>query len=403
MRYLFKNISQFIKHSKVIFAVFVICEITSLMLIIFSYGIYQNYSQQVKDIASDKPTSNELEWKTFDFSSDIDEDNPVSNEKVLPFIVELGEAIGDKIGEITFNCGGYYITLDYDNGWQMKRLGDILMRQGEWHSGRFISREDYDSAAKVCVAPIECYKEIEDELNYDYDDEVSPKDFKYRPYDKDGKKYIDLPEGTFEVVGYTKMSSSYDYFIPYTVLPLDAKVTNLPYVQIKQILYQKEYNKAVNIFKKYFGDRIDSDENSDMPVYDEEVLKSFKTKMTISIIIAIISSINIAALFKFVIEIRRKQMSIFRINGCTKNKLRRMLILEMLFYSIVNSAVCISIFHFVILPRIVDMFPYISLAYTLKGYGLLILIYLAVTYIIQNIMIISSISRSPVKMLKVRR
>ena len=140
-----------------------------------------------------------------------------------------------------------------------------------------------------------------------------------------------------------------------------------------------------------------------MPVYDEEVLKTFKTKMTISIIIAIISSINIAALFKFVIELRRKQMSIFRINGCTKNKLRRILVIEMLFYSIVNSAVCISIFHLIILPRIIDMFPYISLAYTLKGYALLIIIYLVVTYLIQNIMIISSISRSPVQMLKIRR
>ena len=402
MRYLFKNIAQFVKHSKVIFAVFVICEITSLMLIIFSYGIYQNYSQQVKDIASNKPINEEQEWLRFDFASDIDEDNSISNELVFSFITEFGEALGNKIGDVSFNCNGYYMSLSYDNGWQMYDIGHNLEIYGEWYNGRYLNKKDYDNAVKVCVAPIECYKEIEDELNYDYNDEVSPKDFEYQAYDRNGKKYIDLPEGTFEVVGFTKMSN-FEYYIPYTVMPLDAKVTNFPEIEMKQILYKNEYNKAVNIIKKYFGEHLVSDDNSDMPVYDAEVLKTFKTKMTISIIIAIISSINIAALFKFVIEIRRKQMSIFRINGCTKNKLRRMLILEMLFYSIVNSAVCISIFHFVILPKIADMFPYISLAYTLKGYGLLILIYLAVTYIIQNIMIISSISRSPVKMLKVRR
>ena len=402
MQYLFKNIRQFIKHSKVIFAVFVICEITSLMLMILSFGIYQNYSQQVKDISSNEPIDNELEWLAFDFSSDIDEDNPILNGTVLSFITELGDCIGEKIGSVYFKCNDYDISLTYSNGWQMTDIGNTLMKQGEWYSGRFFSREDYDSAAKVCVAPIECYKEIEDELDYEYNDDVSPKDFEYQPYKKDGKMYIDLPEGKFEVIGFTKMSD-FSYYIPYTILPLDAEVTGLPYVEIKQILYQSEYNKAVNIFKKYFGDHIDSDENSDMPVYDAELIKNFQTKMTISIIIALISSINIAALFKFVIELRRKQMSIFRINGCTKNKLRRMLVIEMLFYSIVNSAVCISIFHLIILPRIIDMFPYISLAYTLKGYALLIIIYLVVTYLIQNIMIISSISRSPVQMLKIRR
>lgn len=402
MRYLSKNISQFIKHSKVIFAVFVICEITSLMLLIFSYGIYQNYSQQVKDIASNEPINDEQEWLSFDFSSDISEDDPVSNEVVFSFLTELGDAIGDKIGNVSFNCNGYYMSLIYNDGWQMYDIGHNFEVNGVWYSGRYLNKEDYDNAAKVCVAPIECYKEIEDELDYEYDDEVSPEDYDYQAYDKNGKVYIDLPEGTFEVVGFYKQMFD-KYYIPYTVLPLDAKVTSLPSVSIKQVPYQDEYDRVINLFNKYFGDRIATEDNSDMPVYDVELIRNFQTKMTISIIIAIISSINIAALFKFVIELRRKQMSIFRINGCTKNKLRRMLILEMLFYSIVNSAVCISIFHFVILPRIVDMFPYISLAYTPKGYSLLILIYLAVTYIIQNIMIISSISRSPINMLKARR
>lgn len=402
MRYLFKSILQFIKHSKVIFAVFVICEITSLMLMIFSYGVYQNYSKQVKEIASNEPIEEDMEWLSFDFSSDIDQDNPVLNGIVSSFITELGETLGNKIGSVEFNCANYYIALSYNNGWQMYNIGHNLEVNGNWYSGKYFSREDYDNAAKVCVAPIECYKEIDDEFDYEYDDEVSPSDFEYQAYDKDGRVYIDLPEGAFEVVGFYKQLFD-KYYIPYTVLPLDAKVTSLPYVSLKQILYQDEYSSAVNIFNKYFGDRITSEDNSDMPVYDVEMIRNFQTKMAISIIIAIISSINIAALFKFIIELRRKQMSIFRINGCTKNRLRRMLIFEMLFYSIVNSAVCVSIFHFFILPKLAEILPYISIAYTPRGYGLLVLIYVVVTYLIQNIMIISSISRSPIHMLKVRK
>ena len=400
MRYLFKNIAQFIKHSKVIFAVFVICEITSLMLMIFSYGIYQNYSQQVKEIASNEPIEEEMEWLRFNFSSDINEDNPITNETVFAFMNELSDTIGDKIGNVYFKSKDYDMSLSYNKGWEMTDIGHNLKVNGEWYSGRYLNRKDYDNAAKVCVAPIECYKEVDDEVGYD--DEMSPKDFKYQAYDKDGKKYIDLPIGTFEVVGFYKSFSGLNY-IPYSTLPLDAKIISLPSLEIKQILFQDEYNGVVNLYEKYFGDHITSDDESDMPVYDEEVLKTFKTKMTISIIIAIISSINIAALFKFVIELRRRQMSIFRINGCTKNKLRRMMIFEMMFYSIVNAAICVTVFHLFILPKLAKIFPYISLAYTPKGYALLIAIYLAITYIIQNIMIILSVSHSPVKMLKVRR
>ena len=62
--------------------------------------------------------------------------------------------------------------------------------------------------------------------------------------------------------------------------------------------------------KKCFGDRISDEEISDMPVYDAEVLKTFQTKMTICVVIAIISSVNITALFKYVIDLRRKTMAI---------------------------------------------------------------------------------------------
>lgn len=400
MNYLFKNVSQFVKRSKVIFAVFVICEITSLMLMIFSFGIYQNYSQQVKDIASNEPIDKESDWLRFDFKTDIDSDNPVSNETVMMFLSEMENTIGDKIGAVGFDSQNHYIALSYNNGWEMLDIGQNLKKNGMWYSGRYFNKSDYDNASMVCVAPIECYKEMDDELGYD--DEISPKDFDYQAYDKNGKIYLDLPEGTFEVVGFSKESFG-KYYIPYTALPNDAKIISLPQVEIKQILYQDEYNSAVNIYKKYFKEHIISDDNSNMPVYDAEVLKTFKTKMTICVIIAIISSINIAALFKYVIEIRRRQMAIYRINGCTKNKLRRMLIQEMMFYSIVNVIVCVSAFHFFILPMLVETLPYIKLAYTLKGYIILALVYFVVTYLIQNAMIIFSISRSPIQMLKRRR
>lgn len=400
MNYLFKNVSQFVKRSKVIFAVFVICEITSLMLMIFSFGIYQNYSQQVKDIASNEPIDKESDWLRFDFKTDIDSDNPVSNETVMMFLSEMENTIGDKIGAVGFDSQNHYIALSYNNGWEMLDIGQNLKKNGMWYSGRYFNKSDYDNASMVCVAPIECYKEMDDELGYD--DEISPKDFDYQAYDKNGKIYLDLPEGTFEVVGFSKESFG-KYYIPYTALPNDAKIISLPQVEIKQILYQDEYNSAINIYKKYFKEHIISDDNSNMPVYDAEVLKTFKTKMTICVMIAIISSINIAALFKYVIEIRRRQMAIYRINGCTKNKLRRMLIQEMMFYSIVNVIVCVSAFHFFILPMLVETLPYIKLAYTLKGYIILALVYFVVTYLIQNAMIIFSISRSPIQMLKRRR
>ena len=185
MFFILKNIAQFIRHSKVIFAVFVVCEITSLMLIIFSFGIYQNYSQQIKDIASDEPIDEEKNWISFDFESDIDEENPISNESVLTFLNEMGSALGNKIGYIDFDCGGYYVYLSYNDGWEMYDIKKNLKTNGMWYSGSSFSKTDYDKAAKVCIAPIECYKEIDSEIGYD--DDLSPEDYSYQAYDKDGK------------------------------------------------------------------------------------------------------------------------------------------------------------------------------------------------------------------------
>jgi hypothetical protein len=400
MFFILKNVGQFLRHSKVIFAVFVICEITSLMLMIFSFGVYQNYSQQIKDVASNEPIDDEKDWLSFDFDSDIDEDTPVSNETVSAFLSDLGNALGNKIGNVGFCCGDYYFNLDYNDGWEMYDMSKNFKANGMWYSGRFFSKSDYENAARVCVAPIECYKEIDEEIGYD--DGRSPEDYSCRAYDKDGKIYVDLPEGSFEVIGFTKDYGG-GYIIPYTVMPTDTEVTSFPTVQIKQILYQNEYNSAVNIFKEYFGNRIGDEDLSDMPVYDIEVLKTFKTKMTVCVAVAIISSINIAALFKYVVDLRRKQMAVFRINGCTQNRLRRMMTGEIMLYSLINGVVCVTCFQLLILPKITGIFPYISLAYSAKSYAVLMLIYFAVTYLLQNLMIIFSISRSPLQMLKTRR
>lgn len=167
------------------------------------------------------------------------------------------------------------------------------------------------------------------------------------------------------MIGFTKTWGD-RYFIPYTVFSSDAEVTTFPQVKIQQILYQNEYNSAVNIFKKCFGDRISDEEISDMPVYDAEVLKTFQTKMTICVVIAIISSVNITALFKYVIDLRRKTMAIFRINGCSKNRLKGIMVSEMMIYSAINILLCISCFNFLILPGLAGILPYVTLAYSVK-------------------------------------
>lgn len=103
-----------------------------------------------------------------------------------------------------------------------------------------------------------------------------------------------------------------------------------------------------------------------MPVYDAEVLKTFQTKMTICVVIAIISSVNITALFKYVIDLRRKTMAIFRINGCSKNRLKGIMVSEMMIYSAINILLCISCFNFLILPGLAGILPYVTLAYSVK-------------------------------------
>lgn len=137
-----------------------------------------------------------------------------------------------------------------------------------------------------------------------------------------------------------------------------------------------------------------------MPVVNVDTEYFYNTNIWISVIIALAAAINLAVLYQYVLVSRRKTLAIFRLVGGTKNRIRRLYIFETALLSTVMFVISAVIFNVAIKPFIVKVYPYIENLYTLKVYAIMFLIYMAVTVVILNIMIMRYVSKAPVNLMK---
>ena len=135
---------------------------------------------------------------------------------------------------------------------------------------------------------------------------------------------------------------------------------------------------------------------------DLSEVKYYNSIMFISLALAVASAINLAILFRYVINSRNKKSAVFLLNGCTKNKIRRMYVLEVLVISVIIFMIFSNLFHFVILPKLTFFFDYIKEVYNLKTYILMFLIFISSIYLFLNVVIIMNYQKSPVTLLKER-
>ena len=111
----------------------------------------------------------------------------------------------------------------------------------------------------------------------------------------------------------------------------------------------------------------------------------YNTIIGISVFVAAIAALNFAILYQFVVMNRRKMIAVFGCCGCTRGRIARMFLGELLLLT---------------LPLLTERFVYIAGAFSLKLYVLIFVIFAAVTLLLVRIMLHRYISRLPVDCLK---
>lgn len=410
MKYILKNLKSFLKDYTGIFVVLVLCQLVSVLLMFFSFGVYQNFLNETNNaLKGDSLDESEyVGFKCFLPQNELPADAEVYPAKLSKFYEEVVNILGDKIDFIYTECeNNIDLNMEYRNGkllFPQEFEANIRSNQQHfsWDYGRSFTDKEFINGEKVCVAPSGCCTEYFDPNIHTYYDEEKeedvPYDYPYKAYKSGDKWYVNIEGSEYECIAFCDVIDI--YYIPQRNMPDSIKLIQFPGVELKYQLTAEENMEMQELYNQYFPGMID--EFEELTLIDNEKIYYYNTNMWISVLIAVVSAINLALIMNYILTRRRKSLAIFRINGCSANKARRIYVAEIMLILNIVFAVCLLLWIIFLLPLLGKIFEYIEGAFSFKVYGLIYLCYILMSYLFMNVITVKYIRNQPIDLLKRR-
>jgi hypothetical protein len=125
----------------------------------------------------------------------------------------------------------------------------------------------------------------------------------------------------------------------------------------------------------------------DMDISPATELFYYKTILLVSVMISVLAALNFAVLYRFVLQKRIKTLTIFRLCGCTKNRIVRLYLSECMLVGLPLFAATELAFDRLALPALSKIFEYIGYAYSPILYLAIFGIYAVSSFVVLLIMI----------------
>lgn len=407
MKYIFKNLRSFAKEYTGIFAIVLICQLVSVLLMFFSFGVYQNFLNETNNAVNGNilDEGEYVGYKCFQAKNELPPDTEVYPAQLSKFYEEVVDVLGGKVEGILTECEhDISLNMEYSDGKLVfpYEFESNTRKYFNWDYGRSFTDEEFLNGERVCLAPSGCCEEYFDpDKNTYYDEETGKEvlyDYPYQAYKLGDKWYVNIEGTEYECIAF--FDAFDQYYIPQRNMPDSIKLIRLPSVELKYQLTAEENLKMQELYNQYFPDMID--EFYELTLIDNEKIYYYNTNMWISVLIAVVSSINLALIMNYIFTRRRKSLAIFRINGCNANKARRIYVAEIMLILNIVFAVCLFLWIFVLLPFLGEIFEYIEGAFSLKVYVLIYLCYIIISYAIMNSIIVKYLLNEPISLLKKR-
>ena len=372
MKYILRNIKMFIRHEKTIFIVMIICILSSALILNFAYGLYQNFNtQKIEDNAELK-----------EIVIDIDDESELTRKNFQLYIESLSEqALEDMDIFIagTLECfeGCYYDTLDcrfaYRNGMYQVMEEFRKNREERLHSGRMITDEEENAGANVAVV--------------DYNDEFGWND--YTKAIQNGENTIELFGKTYDVVGEGEGTPTPS--VPFLSIPEDFIFDDIVILSFQNVVNKREFEELKNQADSIIPDTLIFPE---LNLPDADSITLYNNIILISLLITILSLLNFAMLYHFILEKRSQDLAIMRICGCTKKKALFIYLGECLVLSVPVYIAGTVIFILLLNRLFDDLFIYMKQSYTPSVYAIIFVGYILLMLLFLGIMISRHISKS---------
>lgn len=407
MKYIFKNLRSFAKEYTGIFAIVLICQLVSVLLMFFSFGVYQNFLNETND-ALNGNILNEGEYvgyKCFQAKNELPPDTEVYPAQLSKFYEEVVDVLGGKVEGILTECEhDISLNMEYSDGKLVfpYEFESNTRKYFNWDYGRSFTDEEFLNGERVCLAPSGCCEEYFDpDKNTYYDEETGKEvlyDYPYQAYKLGDKWYVNIEGTEYECIAF--FDAFDQYYIPQRNMPDSIKLIQLPVVDLKYQLTTEENLKMQELYNRYFPGMIE--EFYELTLIDNEKIYYYNTNMWVSVLIAVVSAINLALIMNYILTRRRKTIAIFRINGCSANKARRIYVAEIMLILNIVFVVCLLLWIIFLLPLLGEIFEYIEDAFSFKVYGLIYICYILISYFFMNVITVKYVHNEPVDLLKRR-
>lgn len=376
MKYILRNIRSLIKNEPLIFAVMIVCVFASSWVLTFAYGLYQNYNVQkteadieskelVLSLREDKSvTRTDLERFFAEISDEtLNAANLLYCDAELPgFPTERGD-YGRAAFRFTIHNGQYQSSSYIKEQWEKK---------GQITSGRFFSDDDEKNGANVALIYIDMGEWNEATLAI-----------------KTGENTIRLFDKEYEVIG------TYDGFggvplIPFLSIPEDLELS-APAFMFEKNLTKSQYEEIRSAARRAVPETFVF---PDLAFPDTENIYIYNNIMLICALIAVLTVINFASLYNYIISKRIRQLAVFKLCGCTSFKATGFYLAECAIICVpvfmIGTASYIPVMKFFLSP----IFPYMKDAYSPVIYTVIFALYIIILVIIMSFTLIRSVKKN---------
>ena len=350
---LFRSLRSFLQSHTPFFLMMILCIMISSLLMLFGYGLYQDYMLEQKSF---NHSTQRFTLNANARSEDMERDGFFMNPEQLITKDELDACI-DRIPEkhlgtsslisvyfinpasvimgasIYDICTCYFHIKDGVKSPSEETFGSRMEHPGA--KGRIFTNEEYASGTPVIIVGAGESRQLGGKIQF-----------------YDGKEYTVIAEG-----GLFRE-------IPYCLVSPDSVVDSVS-IKLEKPLSSEQYTELKNAFSS-IEDRVSFSRY--IPFYDEDYWM-YNSAMLASLLIAVVAAFNLVVLYHYVLVRRQKSLAIFQLCGCTKGRAIRLYVAESLMLTVPCYCLSAVLYHFVLLKPFTRIFPYIDTAYSWRLYA----------------------------------
>lgn len=144
----------------------------------------------------------------------------------------------------------------------------------------------------------------------------------------------------------------------------------------------EQYTRAMNLINEKYSELLIVKELD----FEKKDTPFFSLMLIITAFLALIATLNVAIMMCYILMKRKKQISVFKLCGCSNLFIIRNFILETLIINVPSFLLGSIFFHTCIKPNITQYFIYLNNAYSLKTNIILFASYFSLSFITLFIM-----------------